>query len=92
MEREAWPGTRGPAFPTPKPWPEALQLGEQLTQPIPRVRLEALVFGGFFVFLLLLLLSSCSTHQVQGVSGTWKNADKRSSSSLEGEDGNFWAQ
>lgn len=89
MKREAWPGTSGPAFPTPKPWPEALWLGEQLNQPIPRVRLETLVFGGFFVFLLL---SSCSTHQVQGVSGTRKNADKRSSSSLEGEDGDFWAQ
>lgn len=64
-------------------------LREQLTQPIPRVRLEALVFGIFFVFLLLF---PCSTCQVQGVSGTLKNADKRSSSSLEGGDGDFWAQ
>lgn len=38
---------------------------------------------GFFVFLLL---SPCSTRQVQGVSGTLRNADKRSSSSLEEED------
>lgn len=73
-----WPGTSGPGLLTPNPgWPGAFWLGEQLAQPIPRVRLEDLVF--FFSFFFLPLHP-----QVQGVSGTLKTADKKLSSSLGG--------
>lgn len=65
-------------------WPGALWLGEQLAQPILRVRLEALVF-------IFFLSPPPPTLQVQGVSRILKNVDKKSSSSLEGGGGDFWA-